>query len=837
MPYHAEFRRRVGGSDFPLWTGYPGGGLPLASVPDAGTLGPLNLPYRVLPLWYAPGIAKLIEMAVAMAFTALFLRRLGLERPPAVAGGLFFALSGYQIVWTNFPQSHVGALIPALFWAVERGLQERDLRNVLPVAPIVAAMILEGFPSVTGYALLAVGGYALVRVLAERGTVPRLRVKTLLMLTGMVVVGFGVTAAQALPFASRTAQLDLDYRVQFAGSHLPPSTLATSVIPDAFGSPVDGTYWGPLNYVEIQSFVGVTVVVLLVAAAAWPVRRALPRGTRGALWGIAALCGVVLYLGGPLLTGLQLTPLFRLNFVTRLRSVLGFALAVVAALGLQALADGREGRRGRAVAAWGAALVVAVSGLIFLWRLAERSRRTEDLVQAALMPLAVGALAVVGAWLPRRIRPAGRATAIWLLPPLFAAEALAVAIPFWPTVPKDDFYPVTPVHRTLQGSLGADRFVGMGGAMAPGSATFYGLRSLTTNNTLPQLSPWEDLIRAADPDAYSGSPVNPILSPKANVLASPILDRLAVRFAVAPPTTPVAGRRLVVVPAGQETVTLPAGGRLRVPVPGSRVRATIVHLSRPPEIAGPARLVARLVAGSDTILAQGEQRLYPGTAAGPVQVPMAEPRCDRCPSGLQLELELEAPRGEALLAGEGDLPAVTVVIAVDDGLRVELVENAVVYRRLRALPRLRWAGTARTVQDPGGRVRLLAAGVPEDEVVLTRPAPSGSGLRARLQVLEDSGDVVRVGVDAAGMGYLVVADPIQHGWTASIDGRPTSLLAADHALVAVAVPGGRHVVELRSDPPGWDLGVVLSGASITSILGVFLVSARRRRLRPTGRAS
>jgi hypothetical protein len=328
--------------------------------------------------------------------------------------------------------------------------------------------------------------------------------------------------------------------------------------------------------------------------------------------------------------------------------------------------------------------------------------------------------------------------------------------------------------------------------------------------------------------------VNPILSPKADVLASPVLDRLAVRFAVAPPNTPVAGRRLVVVPAGQETVTLPAGGRLRVPVPGSRVRAAIVHLSRRPQIAGPARLVARLVDGSDAVLAQGEQRLYPGTAAGPVQVPMVEPRCDPCPSRLRLELELQAAGGEAVLAaGEGGLPAVTVVAAVDDGLRVELVENAVVYRRLGALPRVRWAGTARTVQEPGGRVRMLAAGVPEDEVVLTRPAPSGSGLQARLQVLEDSGDVVRVGVDAAGMGYLVVADPLQHGWTASIDGRPTSLLAADHALVAVAVPGGRHVVELRSDPPGWDLGLVLSGVSIASLLGLFLVSARRRRLRPT----
>ena len=61
LPLHAEFRRGVLGGDFPTWTPFPGGGHPLGSVPDSGSLGPLGvaLPVRcfsrvrsMLSIWW-----------------------------------------------------------------------------------------------------------------------------------------------------------------------------------------------------------------------------------------------------------------------------------------------------------------------------------------------------------------------------------------------------------------------------------------------------------------------------------------------------------------------------------------------------------------------------------------------------------------------------------------------------------------------------------------------------------------------------------------------------------------------------------------------------------------
>lgn len=196
---------------------------------------------------------------------------------------------------------------------------------------------------------------------------------------------------------------------------------------------------------------------------------------------------------------------------------------------------------------------------------------------------------------------------------------------------------------------------------------------------------------------------------------------------------------------------------------------------------------------------------------------------------------MEGP-GRIVLEGDGrGSVARAVVIGEEDGLRLDLVANVIGYRRLTALPRIRWAPSARIVEDPAERVRLLASGAEPDEVVLTGPGPLGSGEEADLEVLEDSGDLIEVRVSAPGQGYLVVADPLQHGWKAAVDGVPTTLRRADHGVVAVLVPAGGHRVILRPHPPGWSLGLALSGISLVTLVALAWISRRRRAPRPPPR--
>jgi hypothetical protein len=833
LPLHAEFRRALFDGDLPLWTPYPGGGHPLGVVPDSGSLGLLNLPYLVVPLWYAPGLAKLLEMAVAIGFTFLFLRRLGLGRPAAVLGGLIFSFTGFQVAWTNWPQSHVGALIPALFWAVERALQVRPLEGVVPVAAATAAMILEGFPSVTGYTLLAAGIYAVVRVVAERGSL-RWSALTLGVLLSGVLLGVTLTAAQLLPFAERAETVNLAYREQSPDIHIPVRVLATLAIPNAFGSHVDRSYFGPMNYAEAQSFVGASSLVLVVAGAAW-YRRSVRRGATTYLAVAAALAAGILFIGGPLLRAVQVIPVFGLNFVGRLRSMLGFFLACLAALGFQALADRPALRsRLRGPAVWAAAALLVAYGAVRLWGIGEEMDRSDFVLRNSVLPVAITVLAALAVWAVRRLRP-GATAALAVLPLLFAVEAVAYAAPYWTEVPLSLFYPVTSEHRFFFEHLGHQRLLGTSGAMYPGTTTFYRLRSVTTNNTLPPPRPWEELLRTLDPFAFDPSPVFPTLSSDHAIATSPILDRMGVRYFVSPTGVEIFGEAADVIRASSR-LTLPSGGRVSGPVDrvgllrGARIRI----MEAVPARGRDAVLTASVIDEAGRVLGTGTRRLHAGSPEGPFTVPVTEPRYT--PSAPPCRVVVRSARGSApvVLAGNGDAEvAVAPVVGRDDGLRVELAEGVVAYRRLTALPRIRWAPSATTIEDPAERLRVLAEGAPDDRVVLSTEGPPGSGRDAEVRVLHDGRDEVVVEVDAEGPGYLVVADPIQTGWIATIDGREAMLRHADHAVAAVLVPAGSHTVSLRFDPSGWRRGLLISVAAVLVLIGTAIVAmATRRRTSP-----
>ena len=86
----------------------------------------------------------------------------------------------------------------------------------------------------------------------------------------------------------------------------------------------------------------------------------------------------------------------------------------------------------------------------------------------------------------------------------------------------------------------------------------------------------------------------------------------------------------------------------------------------------------------------------------------------------------------------------------------------------------------------------------------------------------------------------MAADAIQDDWTATVDGERVEIRDADHAVAAVAVPAGRHVVEFSATPRGWRTGIALS---IGSVIVLALVTAwgllqrRRSRRSAAGEAS
>ncbi|WP_034269530.1 YfhO family protein [Actinospica robiniae] len=846
------------------------GGGALGSVPDDALLSPLTVPYYVLPTWMGPAYTQLLILICGAGGSFLFLRRLGLSRVAGMLGGLAFAGSGFMVMWVDFPQTRTAAFIPALFWTVERFLQTRRIRDAVLIAVPVASMLLGGFPSVTGYAGVTVCCYALARLLAVRGA-EGLR-RTVLGGAGVlggIIAGACLTAFQLLPFQGLMKTWLIIGRSQTSDQHLMPTSVLTTVAPWIFGTgnPQYRGYYLSSNAVESVDYLGAAAVVLVLVALAlpWRARPLLPRS----VWTFFAAGVVVwlqlLYIGGLPLRVLQDTTvsraLFGQNFIGRSRSILGFLLAVLVAIGFDVVARRRE----RVVAAahrlrpWWPATVafvafgIAVASLAVGFDEASTTGATaighaaavnlfvHQALYAALF--AFGALACVGVlWRTGRSEgPSLEAAGVWrstrfaaaaVLPVLLAWQSTNFVTQFFPRSPVSTFYPVTDTHAYLMSNLGEDRYASTSTGMVFGTNSAYPVRAVNGHNFIDKA--FAAMIDAVPYAAIQYETYIDFAAEQATA-TSPILDQLGAEYWVSALSDPIFGEPVLATMDGS-TLTLQPNQPVTVAVP----------------VTGPLRGVGITPAGTlalgpddslDVVVHDGSgtvahtDRLATGMQSGSqFDVPVA---ADSVAAGTALTatitwhgaqpLTVEADQGKA---------AVDAVAGQDDGLRLVHVQDSAIYQRLDAQPRIRWASQSTVVTDQSQRLGLLASGaVGANEVVLSDDAPAASGSPASVTVDEDGDTTVSATVDAEGAGYLVVADSDQAGWKATVDGAAARLRAADQGVVAIAVPAGKHVVTLTYAPPHAALGLAVSGVTLVGLVAAVLGEGwwiRRRRRRRAG---
>lgn len=843
LPAIAVIKQAVLSGDFPTWAPYEVGGAPLASLPNHAALSPLSLPYFVLPLWLAPAFVKLGEFVVAIGGMVAFLGRHGVSRGAGVVAGILFASSGFMMMWTNWPHTRVASFIPVLFWALERLNQERRARDVVPVAVVVACMLLGGFPAVTIFTLTVAAPYVLARAWW------RYRADAVAMLGVLggsaagVLLGVGLAAVQILPFVRNLDQLGLENR-NFDGRHLPFALLVTAVAPDAVGLSVNGSeprWYGTVNAIEAVGFVGAVAVVLAVAALVLRLPRgaAPERSPRWFLAAAAAIAATAIYVGGPVLAALQYLPFYSTNFIGRASSVFGFLVAALAGIGLERLlrwvefhrrsergqrGDSREPRAG--TAAIGKLLLPAVLlvsvGLLGIAVLraasdyAAAAGQTAHLqgtlaLPAVLLTAALASVVLVRVG-PRPFRPA--LTVIVALVALLAvAQSAAFAHTMLPLNDRSNVYPLTPTHSFLQAHIAENRYGSGLGVMFPASSDYYRLRTPVGHEFTTDR--WKDLLRAADRRSVvtrTGSRFSADLS-LAEAGKSAVLDQLAVRYWVASPGD-VAGRADK-IPDDGSTIEVGPDERRRCEVDGTDLRGVEIEVAETRDLPPLGRSVLHVAVRTPDGTLTGE-RLLGSLAAGPQRVAVLGedlPRGGR----FRVEVWFTGLDGKTVLrARDGEL-ACAAVRPQDDGLRLVFAEaGATVYERLGSLPRIRWASRSEHGLSHAARLQALSDGLPGDTVLIEdRKSPAAEGGAAAVDVVQDSPERITVQVDADRGGYLVVADAVvRDGWRATVDGRRARLVHGNHAFAAVWVPAGEHSIRLTYTAPGLRTGVIVSILSI-----------------------
>jgi hypothetical protein len=850
IPGIREAVTRLWHGDLAGWSSAVGGGSPLLTTPNFGLLSPGRWVYFVMPTSLAPGWAKLLEMAFAALFTYLLVRRLSGSKLAGGIAGFVYPMTGFMIAWTNWPQVAVGCVIPAVFWAIERYVQEQRLRAAVPVALACALLILGGFPAVAGQTLYFAGGYALVRLLSTFGRDVKALARHALSLGAALALGFGVAAFQLLPFATQfLEQVDLSYRDRgfFAGS--PWHYLLSATFPASFGG---NQLWVGASPMDINTYVGATVVLLAALGTMAALSGRLHRSAGGYfVFMVVAVLGLV-YAQGGWSAWLDHLPVLHGNPIGRIRSQLGLPVAVLAAAGFDALYRGaldtgwtRYLRPGwnwitMAVAAAVAMLIGSAGWLMTSGRVVNISApgRVQRDVLLAVVPVAVALLLMVLGMRSSRARPA----ALFVLAVSIVAEAFAATSFYWPTAGRSSMYPSDDAIVFLKQHLGDDRLATLGYAMRPNATQYYGLRTLNGHAFLPERM--RDLIRATDPSAFQGGPTYTILNPAVSaVIDTPGLDRLGVKYLVGSidsvvPGTASTPQLLPGVPDplahAEGTLPLQRGRWYSQKTRGGPIRGVDIPLS----LAGRTAVTVALRDQAGRVFAQTTRHADAGTWTVPVPLAaeIAPSRSSAVTVSIRVDVDgVQARRG----AGAALVLQAVRPPAVDNTARLAFAaDGVVIWERLNYLPRIRWDGRATVIRDPAKRIAAVARAPAErDTVILSSPprpalAAAGSDV-SRLRVRSDRGDTVRVSADASQPGYVVVSDNIQQDFVATVDGHRADIVAADYAGGAVYVPGGRHEIVISYAPGAERSGAAISvGSAILLVLvglpPALLVGLRRR---------
>lgn len=247
----------------PLWNPLVGNGAPLLANYQTAAFYPPNWLYLILPTEHAMGWVGLLHLLWAGLGMLVLLRRMGVGRLGQGVGALAFALSGYLVARFGFLTIvSAAAWLPWLVWAVDGLVGEGvSARRMAGLAGIAAMLLLAGHAQTAFYSLTLAGAYAVWRA-ATRG---RKAIIGLAVALGAVVLGVALAAVQLAPTLELVIESQraggVDYLAALSYSFWPWRFL-TFALPDIFGSPASGDYWGYGAYWEDAVYVGLLPLLL-----------------------------------------------------------------------------------------------------------------------------------------------------------------------------------------------------------------------------------------------------------------------------------------------------------------------------------------------------------------------------------------------------------------------------------------------------------------------------------------------------------------------------------------------------------------------------------------------
>ncbi|MDT7602615.1 MAG: hypothetical protein QOF61_612 [Acidobacteriota bacterium] len=802
-PLRAVAWSMIRGGELPLWTPHVLAGYPLASMSQLGFGYPPTWGYLLLPARLAEELYVLLPFLLAPAFTYAYARETGRSRLGALLAGLAFTYGGMMTGRLGAPGLLTNGVmwLPVFLIAVERARTRRFVPCLLGATTAYAMSVLNGHGQSFTYVGLLAAAYALVEPIgAIRDTRHEgwhalkawRRWRPLAVALGAILCGAGVAAYQILETlraARRSVRAALAYEVFSDGAFTPFEALRSLVAP-------------PYHLIEVTTYVAPVALALAIVGAcvAWRSRDA-----RTVFWIVVAVLSFLLMLGTA--TPLNwivyhLPALNRFRYPSRHAFEWSFAVALLAARGFDALASARQvgaddardvpatslwsrllhSRANRLAVGW--VLVVACALVGLLW--------WHDAMRRASPPLTGLDMGLIPA------QPESLYLAWKLAFTLLAALALLAGL-------------AAACRAKLDGDGGGtSRARGVLLACAIALACFFEPYLLCSYIWFPFAKS-----AAQFDEAPTATRLLQSFTPEQNRVYTRV-NLFVVGYPQRPPldlpnVTAVRGLQNV---AGYEQLILDRFSRALGNVGPDAVNPRNGAGSAPDlSIFAPGSHVLDLLNTTHVVTYANLATAYT-PAAGDGGATTNESSASQATAA-----GLNAARWRLTYDRDG--------VWVFDNLRAQprawLVGEAVSVDGEEALRRIRGEHSEDAPFDP--RRTALVEDAPKD-----LPQLAGGELSAHTsaRIVAYEPNRLTVETEADRDALLVVSEIFYPGWEASVDGRAARIHLTDYLLRGVAVPAGRHRVEMRYRAPAARAGASVSALTLALLVALGVYARRTR---------
>ncbi|MEA2568935.1 MAG: hypothetical protein QOI24_936 [Acidobacteriota bacterium] len=518
IPWKAAVRYAFAQHRWPLLNPFSFCGDILAAGSEPSPWHPFNALSYLLPLAQSITFHATLAFFAAALATYLFAKELGVGEIAALFAAVAWMFSAFLIFFIQVPLGAAVMMLPLVLLATRRVIAWPRFGTIVLLAATLALVVVAGHPESTLHVVAIGAAYGVFELAALRDRTSIVRAIGAAFAAGALALL--LSAIHLLPFIDALPQTaDYQFRVErsvtearVVGWRETASRIVAAAVPFRFGSPVSETANVPSRYHRpIYGYAG----SILFAPALIGLLRSRLR-IRFFLLGVL-IFGLLASVSAPLIDALfSHLPLFRIALNERLVFGAVLALAMLGALGIDAMLRDGADKMLWAMIAVAIVLVVIVAAL---WPTMIASGLSPSYLQTNLFHELLPLLLAIALLLPR---PSPRAAALGLVALLLLQRTIEErrAIPTWPA---EAFYPHTPLIDALPKAETPYRVAGREATFLPNIATHYQLEDArgATGMTFARMAETLPLWSRLEPVSFN----------HIDDLTRPFLSALNVRYA------------------------------------------------------------------------------------------------------------------------------------------------------------------------------------------------------------------------------------------------------------------------------------------------------------------